>query len=255
VEGVTRVEPITDELQNDFDSGLLRLGLRRSDVLQSVRLFLVVEGEHDRAAIEGFFGDRLASLRVAALMMRGTRNALSILDSQILIRYSDATILVVLDGNERDVVIQAWSRSTKHAANGELKKAKNSFEYALNKLNLAPAERVVRELGMGALESGLWPRLAFHWLSKPDILYYLSPDKLNASLPDWNILQPRYLDTRLWEPDGWENIKDWLRREMHVNVDTSMIRRAVRNMQSIDTDLVDLLNSIERIARTDMSPR
>ena len=50
------------------------LGLEPSELLMMIRVFLIVEGQHDEVVVNRFIEDTLEAARVTILKMRGTDN-------------------------------------------------------------------------------------------------------------------------------------------------------------------------------------
>lgn len=77
---VSRFRDVLGELKDDSK----RLGVERADWLQVVRGIVVVEGEHDLKVLRKLFGEELADERLALHAIRGTKNALALVDSDFL---------------------------------------------------------------------------------------------------------------------------------------------------------------------------
>lgn len=67
-----------------IERNLPELGLTRADLIQLTRGVLLVEGEHDRFIVQSFFGDDLADAHIRILSLRGTDNALALIDAELL---------------------------------------------------------------------------------------------------------------------------------------------------------------------------
>jgi hypothetical protein len=242
--GVTQTQPMPSTIKDDFDASIQRLGLSRSEGLQLIRLFVVVEGEHDKIVLETLFGHELAQLRASILVMRGTRNAVTILDSQMLVRYTDAAILVVLDGHALTDIPSAWSRARRYASQGDVDKAQRAFLKSTKGVH-SGGELVFKELGSAALETGRWPRFDLHILSEPDIIYYLDPAELDPSLGGWKELNRDYARTS----NPGEGIKAWLSRVRGIRLGNKDVRHATSKLDHIHADLTRLLSAAEKLAR------
>ncbi len=248
-DGVTRSQSMSETFRDGLDTALHKLGLSRSSGLLLIRLFVIVEGEHDRIVLEELFSDELGDLRVSILTMRGTKNAPSIIDSQLLARYSDASMLAVLDGDFDQSINQAWRRALKRARAGQVDEALRAFLRSTERNRKGGPDEAIVELGSAALENGRWPAFDLFRLSKPDIIYYLAPADLDDRLSDWTVIQDDYLKTR--RPQ--EGIKEWLRRSRQVTISNRVVRRATRRLDEISPDLTKLMSKIEEAAKASRS--
>ena len=73
------------------------LGLNPSDLLRRTRGFMLVEGEHDVAALTGWFADEFTDLGVEVLPLRGASKLKTVLDSRFLFEYTEAVLFPLLD--------------------------------------------------------------------------------------------------------------------------------------------------------------
>ncbi len=83
-EGASRAHSITTEEMRHLDGFADRLGVSRADLIQLVRLVIIVEGKHDKLVVEHFFAHELARARAIVLPIRGTRNKGGIPESETL---------------------------------------------------------------------------------------------------------------------------------------------------------------------------
>jgi energy-coupling factor transporter ATP-binding protein EcfA2 len=80
------------------------LGLNRGELLARESVFLFVEGLSDKYVLEGLFADRLRRIGVAVFPVHGATQLPQVVDSQILMSYSTATVAVLLDNlEEREI--------------------------------------------------------------------------------------------------------------------------------------------------------
>jgi hypothetical protein len=83
-------------LQN-LSGNLDRFGLRPVDIFGSLAAFVIVEGEHDEAVLSGLNVSEEDLERVSVVKGRGAKNFPGIFDTQILFKFTQAPILVVVD--------------------------------------------------------------------------------------------------------------------------------------------------------------
>jgi hypothetical protein len=83
-DGTARIRRLDGELWEHL--GLLgeEVGCSRADLLQHTRLAVIVEGEHDAAALEAFFGDELARNMIRLIPAHGAEQIRPIVQSRLL---------------------------------------------------------------------------------------------------------------------------------------------------------------------------
>jgi hypothetical protein len=158
---------------------LEQLGVSAADLLQWARVLLLVEGEHDRAVFEGLIADALDDAQALVLAMRGAKNLSSLAQADILFDYTDAPILVVLDGVHDDLVTPHWQAAADLAAQGRPGDARR----ALMRLDELPGGEAkwLRELGQRAVDSGRIKRIHIASIGVPDIICTLPVDLIAPS--------------------------------------------------------------------------
>ena len=107
---------ITGWSQDDGQT-LDHLGMSRGDALLMTRIFLIVEGPHDKIVLETLFGEELRSIGVEIFFMSGVRAVEQALDSQFLLRCTDAVVMVLFDNLRADIG-DVWRRARKLANTG-----------------------------------------------------------------------------------------------------------------------------------------
>lgn len=220
---ISTLEPWASE-----EVGVLRdvYGLSPSDILQLTRRFLVVEGQHEMAALDVLFGDELARQRVRVVTMRGTKNLLSLLDSQFLMTYSDARFIVLVDNVASGKV---------HKAYDALRVARPNVSAALKLLtNGSSEEQTIAELLGGAHRAGRLDRIEIFGLKERDILRYLPASSFLPDVDSWREVDERR-DRSLLFKDGL--------RAMGAQVSIKGVRKAAESMDSIPAELIALLQA------------
>lgn len=204
-------------------------GLSPSDILQLTRRFLVVEGQHEMAALDVLFGDELARQRVRVVTMRGTKNLLSLLDSQFLMTYSDARFIVLVDNVASGKV---------HKAYDALRVARPNVSAALKSLtNGSSEEQTIAELLSGAHRAGRLDRIEIFGLTERDVLRYLPASSFLPDVDSWREVDERR-DRSLLFKDGL--------RAMGAQVSIKAVRKAAGSMDSIPAELSALLQACSR---------
>jgi len=116
-----------------------QLGWSRGQLLTDLAYVLVVEGEHDRMVLQGFYGDRLREAGVAMLRMHGTSNLVATADLDFVRRFLDPPVGVLLDYTRLDVVnssmptkdLRTEEKQLRHLRREARKRGRKSDEFAL----------------------------------------------------------------------------------------------------------------------------
>lgn len=244
----TRVRPVTLSVaSNEATTHTAQsLGLAVGDVWALSRLTVLVEGVHDEWVFADLLQDDLESAIAGLVSMHGATRLRSLAEAQVLVRGTDAPLLVVLDELDADsatqhldevkVAIAAGDESLRDAALERLRAAGKKKESLLFVHQLAHAAVPVEGLG----------RLFVHGLSLPDVICYLPEDLLFGPGHHWDDLIAR------WRAEAGHNratnIKGWLKRKGLLPQDSAevdaVIReasfKARREARPVHPDLVDL---------------
>lgn len=248
--GLAIASPLDVALQDTGDqiATMAALGLRRPDLWQLARVAVVVEGAHDEAVIQVLAAAELAESRGFVLKMLGAKNAVAVLDAQLLITMTDTAILVVLDNDARASLAPVWNRLRAHAGRGDLNQARSELG-ALSRLGTAESAWLTA-LAERAVAIGRLDRLHVFGLSEPDILFYLPPEdfKLTAS---WRDLHKEWRALPRDRPD----FKSWLRATRAASISTKRAERSASAMTDVPEDLADLAKRIHQLSQHSSDPR
>lgn len=237
--GSATVTELTKGLGGDLDDAAARLGLRRLDLLQVYRVFLVVEGLHDSTVLENLFPGQWDENRIRLLHMRGTRHVLDLAASEILRDFSDAHVVVLLDDVAPNMVdgIKTALDVAKEAQDSAAKRQLNSLEERAGN-----AERKAIELARQFLSRPYG--ITVKGLIERDIIEYLDPAVFGLTA-DWKELRKQH------RADGGPNsdFKEWLRRAhgARINKETLAIG-ASRTAGAPPAEMETLYNLCVRLA-------
>ena len=234
--GSTAIQQMSLPLRGEFEAALaaLNLGLTPGDVLQLIRLFIVVEGEHDRAVLETLLSETLDTARAAVAPMRGAKNLQSVLNARLIFDYTDAPVLVVIDNIKQALIQPLWEQAVSHAAKGRTKEAVAALR-PLEGVEGGEA-RWLREFGEQAVRSGRLDRLNVFGLGQPDILCYLDPAAFLRGSQDWPDLFSQWQAAK--RTGDRRDFKQWFR----ARGATISVARAARAAGSLDHWPDDLLH-------------
>jgi energy-coupling factor transporter ATP-binding protein EcfA2 len=200
-------DPLDSLLASDLEDVQRRLGIAPAELLQLIKVFLIVEGQHEIAVLEEVIGDSLHADRVHMMPMRGTHNLLTFLDAQFLATFTDAVFVIALDRTSTSRARSALDR-LRHAVS--LPTSDPSRHRLVNQA-LAPLERgtdeeqKLAELIRAAAKNGDLDRMRVHGFSKPDIIEYLPVAEFMPEAQTWREAKKRW-------PRGTD-FKEWLRSQ------------------------------------------
>ena len=192
-EGRATVRALDLSAEPDLASKASSLGLRPVDLMQTYRVFLVVEGQHDSAVLETVFPGAWEANRIRILHMRGSRHVLDIAGSEILRDASDAVVMVLLD-NLSAFVIEGINAAMNLAKDGDHNKADRMLAELETKVGRGekPAVELARKAVKIARTFMDRPyQVSVLGLSKGDIVEYLDPRAFGLT-SDWVSLRKQH---------------------------------------------------------------
>jgi hypothetical protein len=226
-------------------------GLSTPDIIQLVRLFVLVEGEHDKAVLQALFGDHMAELGVAVIPIRGVHGAPQILDSSFLWTFADARVVLLLDHLDNGGVSRVWEAAKRALQMNDMAAALSEIEY-LHRLERSGRSEIkaVYELFAHIIENRTGvDRIRVEGLSEPDIINYFHPTEIVRLDSDYS---NSGLDRRaLWKQleaewrrlGGRPPFKQWLcERFPGTRIDVATLSAAVARWDAIPDDLAGLLH-------------
>lgn len=95
------------------------LGLTKADLLALRRVFVLVEGEHDRVVLRSLFKEELEQAFAEILVLRGASRAITAAHAEWLLDATDAPLLLVFD-KLGAATVQDWNEARALAANGRI---------------------------------------------------------------------------------------------------------------------------------------
>lgn len=229
------------------------IGADAADLLQLIRGFLIVEGEHDKAVFNALFGDELHRLGVLVIPMRGVRGISQVIDSNLLWNFTDAHLFVLLDHLASTTVEEIWAQSLGWWRQAEEEEAQAVLE-GLNSLQgSGQAEiKAVRELLGHALESSSPERLNVLGLRAKDILNYFHPKEVVVLGGDSIAEEPdrdrawRKLEARWRKAGSQPSFKSWLCLEYPgTEISPRILENAIRQWDSIPSDLSGVIAKVK----------
>jgi hypothetical protein len=202
---------VLDGLPHDVD-----LGFTKADLLARRRVFVVVEGEHDRIVLQTLFRRELERAFAQVLVLRGASRGITAAHAEWLLDASDAPLLIVFDKLRESRVRDTWAAVPDLLRQGRIDDALQMV-WGLKEIGKDEAGWLAR-LGEEAIRTGTFRRLRFHGLGADDILMYL--------------------------PDGPRLVAD----KRAGTLATTTVQSIASSLDEIPSDLTDLMNAILELA-------
>ncbi len=243
-DGFTEVET----WRSDYTDRLRDLGLDKADLLQLCRVAVLVEGEHERWVFDELFGELLASIGAELFAMRGASNLQNASDAQLLFRFTDVPLLVVLDNEDSDRVQDIWRRACGAADSGG-DPLPVLAEFTTGEWR--SEAQFLREFCSLAITLSARDRVRFYMLSEPDIPEYLP---VQAFVPEarkvrtWSQYRVSYEKGTSSSKGKKPNFKQWMAQQHGAEYDESAFRSAIRQLDHIPDEFSGLLNVVQSTA-------
>ena len=217
------------------DAVVEQLGASRADILMMTKSFILVEGEHDKIVLTRLFGEELDRHRARVLVMRGAKRATAMLDLELLARYSEARLVLVIDrlGREASAI---WEEASLCDAKGD----RLAAERCLHQLDRLPGGegRWMAEAGLAALAAGRLSRVRLVGLERRDILEYLPVTEMVPGAASWEALRAEHQGSH-----AKDDFKTWLRNTHSARITPAAIANAagkVDDLQDLPALLLEL---------------
>lgn len=235
---------VVSELDLEGDTGDLAesLGIMVSDLLGLIRGVVFVEGEHDLVVIQSLF-DHIPELRkvenqLLIIPARGHKAMPTASDSEIMLSYTTAEILVVVDNARNELLSDLRTRAMQMTQEG-LKPSLIIGRLGLRELQQAasPEEKSLFQILERAIQKRHLSRVHFFGLSVHDVIMLFSPISFGLN-QTWSELEMTFKN----RPDRSENFKDFLRSQ-GATISTEMVKSAINDIDGEwPNDLVRLSN-------------
>jgi hypothetical protein len=230
---------------SNFTAAAEVLGVDKQHLLSAVTCWVIVEGEHDVAAFSALLNDPTdytSSIKI--LPARGHMNTQNVLNCEAILNYSDAPIVIVLDGaSEIDFVdVQGKIRDlTRSGVPGRA--VIQRVIRPLAKAKLLPETQTLLSVLTNAIGSEKHERLHLIGLKERDIIQYLPPNMLGLN-GTWESLFSEFclagFDT---------SFKDWLHRHHKIKISTQLVATWFEKLDRIQPDLAEAVTLIFSLSR------
>lgn len=235
---------VVSELDLEGDTGDMAasLGIMVSDLLGLIRGVVFVEGEHDLVVIQSLF-DHIPELQkvedqLLIIPTRGHKAMPTASDSEIMLSYTTAEILVVVDNARNELLSDLRTQAMQMAQEG-LKPSLIIGRLGLRELQQAasPEEKSLFQILERAIQKRHLSRVHFFGLSVHDVIMLFSPISFGLN-QTWSELEMTFKN----RADRSENFKDFLRSQGAM-ISTEMVKSAINDIDGEwPNDLIRLSN-------------
>lgn len=210
----------------DLEWLALDLGVSPVDLMQAVRVFVLVEGPHDRAVLSEVLVDVLVEGDVQIMSLGGTHGLDHVAASSVLFGVTSATFVVVVDNASAD-----WSEK-------QCRKARRGHSLGGAQTE---EERHLLALLDRATELGQLGRIRLAPLAKRDISHYLPVERVIPGYTRWEDAEADFLAARgngkgQWRRGDGVEFKAWAREEAKRAIGQPWF--TTNGLSSITQDLV-----------------
>ena len=233
--GKTALESMDHQLRDRIS----QLGLNTEDLLQFCRTALLVEGEHELIIFDELFKHEFARRGIELFPLRGARSLKNASDAQLLFRYTQADVKVVLDNENAERVSDIWIRSCNAYDAGE------DHHAVLRELvanGWTSEAKFLQEYCALAVKFSSRDRISFGALTLPDIVDYLPVSSIAPKATrhgDWTDLRRRYAQS-----GTRKDFKSWMSATYGAAYDEATIRAATRALNCVPDDFQALIASV-----------
>ena len=231
----------------DFKAAADVLGVDKQHLLSAVTCWVIVEGEHDVAAFAALLNDPTdyTSL-IKILPARGHMNTQNVLNCEAILNYSDAPIVIVLDGVSEIDFIDVKGKIQELKRSGVPGRAViDRVIRPLTSGKLMPETQTLLSILTSAVNSEKFERLFLIGLKERDIIQYLPPNVLGLN-GTWESL---FSEFRLSKADT--SFKDWLRRQHGIKISTPLVAKWFEQLDQIQPELAEAVTLISSLSRGD----
>lgn len=250
--GAKRARSIVQPLELKDKDSLQALGLNPSDLLRWTKVFLLVEGHHEKLIFDELFSARLQKARVEVITLDGAKNLKGTADSYILFKYTRAHVVALVDNLQHQSIQNAWAKARELRSTRSQKDAVDHLNVVLKSPSGKKAQDeigFIRGWLIKALENGVDSRLSPHGLGEKDILNYLPVEAFLPRATSWNELWEQHAEARKTRDNTPRSFKDWLVSQSNSRPLTNdTILKAVAKLTSIPKEFEQLMKRLEALS-------
>lgn len=231
------------------------LGLNPSDLLQHTKVFLLVEGHHEKLIFDELFGERLRDARVTTIPLGGASRLKNTVDSLVLFEHTRAHVVGLMDNLRSDLILRSWDRAKKLRLTESIEAAVKSIQHDFREMPKSKVSKNNDEFGfmerwlIAALTESLESRLDPHALSRKDILDYLPVKHFVPNAQSWDALWAQHAEARRDRPNTTSGqFKVWVSKLGGSEFNDETILAAVHGLDPVPAEFEQLIKRLEAIA-------
>lgn len=223
---------------------LADLGLRPSDLLEGIRVFVLVEGVHDQQILNHLLAAQLQASSARLLPIHGGRNLGSAIDGPFILDYTQAAVVAVLDHQNAERLQLRRSECEQLAATDGLGAVESLLNQAKRSPTATEESKFVADFILAGLERGVMDRLHLYGLEQGDITWYFPPAAFMPTDKSWTEL----LNEHTKANGKRTGFKGFLKNSRGANFSPEIIDRALANLEHVPEDIVALGNYLQQMA-------
>lgn len=242
-----RLELAEWSVSSDFTKAAETWGVDRPHLLAAIPGFIVVEGPHDKVALDVLLDssnvDARSGIRPSIVPAMGHKGMPGMVEMNVLLGLTDVPIVIVVDnGRSIDFEKLRTDAMVHRSAVKSPDKVLKALSISTLRDGATPEERTMLELMTLAIQNDLLDRVHVVTLDKPDIIQYVSPKEFNVTDGTWDSLVTE------WRKTGNKaSFKDWLRAKKDANISTNAVKRAFERLDHLDGSLSGVIARIDQI--------
>ncbi len=198
-------------LQGVDRDDLAGLGLLPLDLLQQIRAFLLVEGQHEVEILDGFIGLELKRLGVTVLPLDKGSKLKDSTAAAVLFRFSEAPVVALLDSLPPERLRTVWAETVGHLKRDGLQRARDYLAEAMRDMPEPEGPWMHRFLS-NALVENRSHRVQPWALPASDVLEYLPAAQLLPGCQGWDDIKAKAAKN-VGRPLSGTELKKWLRAQ------------------------------------------
>jgi hypothetical protein len=215
------------------------LGLHSTDLLRSIKKFLIVEGLHEELILNQMYKRELDEGNVMIIPLRGAKDLKSVIESVFIFEFTEADVFILIDNTKTDEVNNVWNWAYSLAEKGEIEEAK---KYILENLKASKTNienKFLQEFYIRSIVKGVGKRVHTIGLSKSDIIEYLDASFFVKD-ETWESLKKKWVDSKTGL-----SFKPWISATYKIDFDTPTILEAVNHRKPNHVDFNLLIKRLQ----------
>lgn len=220
-----------------------QLGVSLAEMLTFLEAVVLVEGEHDRAVFEALLARRRGSdLDTRVVPFRGVRQLTNV-DARLLLDYTDAAMVVVVDGARQERIEESLSNARSLGMSRMTPRRLEEVTAPLRRSDASGEEMVLADLIEHACQRRVLDRITLVGLEIHDVILAFGPTCFGLD-GEWSDYQSEWLDARRAARTN-SDFKTYLREHHGARINVETVGAAARGVSEPPRELWNPLEVIE----------